>query len=203
MNIEDSIKEGDGFRLLDCYKLVLLLVYRFKHVKYAYVILLLFAQYNAILSDAESLSLIANRFVNAKGTPGGNIPLDLHMEHINLMVKRLAKAMGGNVTQASLQRAARSILQLNQVTEGISEDCSKKKRSGLHRQKNPEEAVKIIIHDLLYGKVFQKNHKREGYKSFPKFKSNILDVDCREYFKWMRDKLADWKKIYEIRKVNN
>ena len=84
MNIEDSIKEGDGNRLLNCYKLVLLLVYRFKHTKYAYAILLLLAQNNGLLSEAESLSLISNRFANYKGTPGGNIPLDLHMEHMNI-----------------------------------------------------------------------------------------------------------------------
>ena len=52
MNIKDSIKEGDGNRLLTCYKLVLLLVYRFKHTKYAYAILLLLAHNNALLSEA-------------------------------------------------------------------------------------------------------------------------------------------------------
>ena len=108
--------------------LVLQLVYRFKHTKYAYVILFLFAQTNSLLSEAESLSLIANRFVNTKGTPGGNIPLDLHMEHLNLILKRLAKSMGSNVTEASLQRSARSILALDLVIEGVAEDCSKTKR---------------------------------------------------------------------------
>lgn len=183
MNIEDPIKEGDGNRLLDCYKLVLLLEYRFKHTKYAYEILLLLARSNGLLSEAESLSLIANRFVNFKGTPGGNIPLDLHMEHMNMMViKRLAKAMGANVTEKSLQRAARSILALNKVRECIADDCFKKTRSGWHSQKNPEEAVKIIAHDLLMGEVFHKKEKRQGYHSFSKFKSNLLDVDYRDYF---------------------
>ena len=87
---------------------------------------MLLAQNNGLLSEAESLSLISNRFANYKGTPRGNIPLDLHMEHMNMLVKRLAKAMGANVTEKSLQRAARSILALNNVTEGIADDCSKK-----------------------------------------------------------------------------
>ena len=203
MNIEDSIKEGDGNRLLNCYKLVLLLVYRFKHTKYAYAILLLLAQNNGLLSEAESLSLISNRFANYKGTPGGNIPLDLHMEHMNMLVKRLAKAMGANVTEKSLQRAARSVLALNKVTEGIADNCSKKKRSGLHSQKNPEEAVKIIAHGLLMGQVFQKKEHRKGYPSFSKFKSNLLDVDYRDFFKWFKEKLAHWKQIYESRRFHN
>ena len=86
---------------------------------------------------------------------------------MNMLVKRLAKAMGANVTEKSLQRAARSVLALNKVTEGIADDCSKKKRSGLHSQKNPEEAVKIIAHGLLMGQVFQKKEHRKGYPHFP------------------------------------
>ena len=35
MDIVDAIKEGDGFRLVNCYKFVLLFAYKFKHTKYA------------------------------------------------------------------------------------------------------------------------------------------------------------------------
>ena len=40
MNIADAIKEGDGLRLVNCYKFVLLFAYRFNNTKYAYVLLL-------------------------------------------------------------------------------------------------------------------------------------------------------------------
>lgn len=70
------------------------------HTKYACVLLLFFAQNCALLSEEESFHLVANRFVNVKGKLGGNIPLDLHMEHPNLLLKRLAKGMGGSITAA-------------------------------------------------------------------------------------------------------
>ena len=35
----DAIKEGDGTRLMQCYKVVLLFEYKFKHTKYAYILL--------------------------------------------------------------------------------------------------------------------------------------------------------------------
>ena len=44
MNIADAIKEGDGLRLVNCYKFVLLFAYQFNNTKYAYVLLLLFTQ---------------------------------------------------------------------------------------------------------------------------------------------------------------
>ena len=74
----------------------------------------------------------------------------------------------------------------------------------MHSQKNPEEAVKIIAHDLLMGKVFQENIGIiRAYHSFPKFKSNLLEVDYRDYFKWLREKLIHWQQIYDSREYQN
>lgn len=98
MDIVDAIKEGDGYRLVNCYKFVLLFAYKFKHTKYAYVLLLFFVLTCAVLSKEQSFSLIVNRFINSTGKLGGNIPLDLFMEHLNLLLKRLGKGMGGNMT---------------------------------------------------------------------------------------------------------
>lgn len=198
MNIADAIKEGDGLRLVNCYKFVLLFVYQFNHTKYAYVLLLFFTQIYAFLSEEDSFSLIFNRFINSKGKGGGNIPLDLFMEHLNLLLKRLAKGMGANVTNASLQRAAQSIVPLNKAMDAIYNDCNKVKRSGHHGSKDPEEAVSIIVNDLIRGKVFEKSPGRQGYPSFPKFKTNVLDIDYRDFFKWAKERFHEWKGIYEV-----
>lgn len=117
IDIVDAIKEGDSYRLVNCYKLVLLFAYKFGNTKYAFSLLLFFVQVYAVLSEEEAVSLIVNRFVNSKGVAGGNIPLDLFMEHLNLLLKRLGKGMGANVTNASLQRAAQSVVALNKVMD--------------------------------------------------------------------------------------
>ena len=200
MDIVDAIKEGDGYRLVNCYKFALLFAYKFRNTKYAYALLLFFSQTSAVLSEEESFCLMTNRFINSKGKRGGNIPLDLFMEHLNLLLKRLGKGMGGNVTKASLQRSAQSVVPLNNVMEGVYNDCSKVKRSGHHGSKNPSEAVNIMVNDLLKGKVFEKLPGRKGYPSFPKFKSNVLEIDHRDFFQWARDRFRDWKGIYEVAK---
>lgn len=120
------------------------------------------------------------------------------MEHLNLLLKSLGKGMGGNMTNASLQRAAQSVVPLNNVMKGIYEDCSKVKRSGHNGSKNSEEAVEIIVNDLLRGSVFGQRPGRSGYRSFAKFKSNILDVDYRDFFQWSKDRLREWQGIYEV-----
>ena len=102
------------------------------------------------------------------------------------------------MTNASLQRAAQSVVPLNYVMKGIYEDCSKVKRSGHHGSKNPEEAVEIIVNDLLKSNVSEQQPGRSGYSSFAKFKSNILDVDYRDFFQWSKDRLREWKGICEV-----
>lgn len=67
LNIIDAIKEGDGCRLIQCYKVVLLFNYKFKHTKYAYILLLLFAKIFALLPEREAELLVHNRFLNKKG----------------------------------------------------------------------------------------------------------------------------------------
>ena len=87
-----------------CYKVILLFEFKFKHTKYAYILLLLFAKVYTLLSEKEAELLVLNRFLNKKGKEGGKIPLDLHMEHLNLVLKKLLQAMGVKITEAAAQR---------------------------------------------------------------------------------------------------
>jgi hypothetical protein len=143
----DAVKEGDGNRLLRCFMIVLLFDYKCKHTKYPYGLLLFFVTKDACL-------LVHNRFVNKKGRMAGNVPLDLHMEHLKLDMKRLLQTMGGKITCATAQRCARSKTVMNKVIDSVHEECNKSHYS-YHGEKNSVQTVKSIIHDLLQGKVFE------------------------------------------------
>ena len=66
----DAVKDGDGDRVVRCYKLMLLFNYKFDHTKYAFAFLLFFAKIYDLLPEKEAYLLIHNRFVNKKGTKG-------------------------------------------------------------------------------------------------------------------------------------
>ena len=57
LNMMDAIKEGGGSQLVQCLKIVLLFEYKFRHTKYAYVLLLFFAKVNACLSKRMHICL--------------------------------------------------------------------------------------------------------------------------------------------------
>ena len=204
LNLEDAIKHGDGYRLLRCFKFALLFEYKHSHTKYAYLLLHFFVKFYLVLSQDEALRLLNNRFINYVGGIGNNIPLDLHMEHLNLMLKQLTRNCGGHLTERTIQRNARSLQIISTIMKGIHEDCKKVIPSGHHGAKDPKSAVEIIVNDLIAGKVFQHQPGRKGYNSFKNFKSDVIGSDYRDFFAWARNTIKHWEGIYESpqRKLN-
>ena len=93
----DAIKEGDGDRIFDIYKMALLFYKAGGHNKYAYVVLLYTVKVIAILSESEARQL-KRRFqqagFNKHGGKGKNIPLDRELEHRNKTVKTVWRGLG-------------------------------------------------------------------------------------------------------------
>ncbi|CAB4013368.1 Hypothetical predicted protein [Paramuricea clavata] len=68
--------------------------------------------------------------------------------------------------------------------------------SGYDGEKNKDESVKSIAADLLQGKVFDHISGRY-HPGFERCKSNILDIEYRDFFTWAKNHLKHWKEIYE------
>ena len=59
-------------------------------------ILNMLCQYNHDLPPLQAEQLIWSRFVNTSGVRGRNISLDLHLEHLNQVVKNTIQGLGAN-----------------------------------------------------------------------------------------------------------
>ena len=88
MEYRDAIREGDGIRVLRCWKYLLPLFKATQCHNYAIEAAnLLIQYYYTTLPPRQAQKLIWSRFVNTSGKPGQNIPCDLHMEHLNRICK--------------------------------------------------------------------------------------------------------------------
>ena len=65
--------------------------------------------------------------------------------------------------------------------DGIRKDLDQKKSSGHHGTKDPEQAVKIILTDLMNGMVFHHTPGSCGYPSFKNMKESVIDIDFRNF----------------------
>ena len=95
----DAWEEGDGDRILRCWKIFLLHFYENGRTKYSWEALRLQLQVIS-LPPTLSTQIKWNRFVNAHGGLGRNIPCDLYNEHVNKLFKEIITNMGANLVHA-------------------------------------------------------------------------------------------------------
>lgn len=87
LELRDAIREDDGPRVVRCWKFMLLHWRHAKHTKYSLEALHLIAAINATATERIPYELVWCRFINTRGVPGGNILVDLYMEHLNRTLK--------------------------------------------------------------------------------------------------------------------
>ena len=194
----DAIKEGDGQRLYELYKLALLLYKTNGKTKYSYVVLLYLVKISGILCENDAHNLKWNRFYNKHGKSASNIPLDLRMEQLNKCVKSMWRGLGANINESSAARLARTTESVEMILDGINKDCGIDESSGYRSAGKPEDAVKQIAMDLLDIKAFQHQPGRNGHNSFPKFSSNLLQkLDYRDLHSWMSGLIRTWYSCFK------
>ena len=88
-NFYDAISEGDGGRVVRCWKFMLPYLKEdgASSRKYALEAFYLLLQVNCLLSPQSAHRLTWNRFYKLKPGPDGNTPLDLALEHFNRLIK--------------------------------------------------------------------------------------------------------------------
>ena len=85
----DAIREGDGNRIVCCWRYMLLLFKSSHRTNYALEAFHLLAQLQYTMSPRKAMQLKWSRTVNVHGRPGRNIAGDLHMEHLNRYAREL------------------------------------------------------------------------------------------------------------------
>lgn len=105
MEFCDSIREGDGHRILRCWRYLMLAT---KRKNYSIEALNLLAQYHFFLSQRQAQQLIWSR-INTHGISGRNIPADLFMEHLNRVCKEAVLNLGSHKTPRALERVGKCV----------------------------------------------------------------------------------------------
>ena len=129
----DSIREGDGLRVLRCWKFMLLYFKASSRSNYAVTML---AQIHFILPPRLAHQEIWSRFVNVHGIPGRNIPCDLHMEHINRNIKTAIHLLGANCTPKTVVRIGKCVDVVMKASDHFDTETDVAVDSGAHTSKS-------------------------------------------------------------------
>ena len=166
LEFSDAIKEADGNRILRCWQYLLPIFKNSNRTNYANEALNMLMQYHFILSPRHAEELLWSRCINVHGIRGRNICGDLHMEHLNRLVKEAIKGLGANKTEKSICRVGKALGTILPVLDTYDSECGVSEISGSHSKPRAEKDINIISSTLLDSKVFQRTSKKK-HPTFP------------------------------------
>ena len=173
-NFFDAIREGDGKRIVRCWKFTLPYLRQDKgSTKYALEALGLLFQMNSTLPQREGHRLVWNRTVSLRS--GHNIPLDLLMEFFNKLIKEVRRKLGPNATnQKCITRHCNAIGVNKEVLDNFDDECHIIRRSGNHVVKSTRVDLEKIVGELMSQRAFRWTPDRK-YQYFNNINSTLLE----------------------------
>lgn len=190
MNFYDAISEGDGLRVVCCWKFMLLYLKEdgSSSRKYALEALYLQCQVNALLSPRAAHRLVWNRFFKSKCGAGGNIPLDLALEHFNKVIKILIRNLGANgLNKKALDRHCKALGTNKQLLDNFDAMCNVVRRSGHHVQQSSRNDLIKVVKGLIDNEAFAFTNGRT-YRHFSGIESSLLaNFNVSAMFKWINE----------------
>ena len=184
LNYRDAIKEGDGQRVMLCWKYFLPIFKATNRQNYAIEAFITLANCK-VLPPRQAHQLIWSRFVNARGLPGHNILYDLYIEHLNRMLKECVQNLRANKTSSAILRASRCLGPLSTILHNFDKEVLLGDTSIEHTVASSLKDHDLVIKELREkAKVFGIIPGR-CHPSFPNF-------TCNPTRKLKREKLCIW-----------
>lgn len=191
----DSIREGDGNRILRCWKYLLLIFKATNKRKYAVQACTLLFQYHYLFSERLKMQLVWSRTINVSGRPGRNIPMDLEMEHLNRELKEAISCLNSNINENSISRIGKCLKKLVIVKNSYDECSDIKPQSTYHSSRSLTKDIICVVEELKKCDVYSEKIKRK-HSQFPKFRGNIAGgLKSKDVETWLTN---HFKKLLNI-----
>ena len=155
LEYSDAIKEGDGKRVLRCWRYLLSIFYSSGRTNYANEVLRMLYQHDYILSPRHKTELLWGQFINVHGRTGKNIAADLHMEHLNRVVKECIKCLGANKTEGAIVRVGKALGTVVPVLDQFDLENDVSTASGLSNPVNAFKDHNMVANELSTHNIFK------------------------------------------------
>ncbi len=187
LEYRDAVKEGDGTRVLRCWRYLLPIFYGTGRTNYSCEVLNMLHQ-DLTLPPRLASQLLWSRFINTHGVPGRNIPGDLYMEHLNRIAKDAIRALGANKTEQAVERVGKAIGTIAPLLQQYDEETNVKNVSGAHKRAKMSKDIEEVLSELMKYKVFSLVDQRK-HTSFSSPKDLLHAKPTCDLQDWMVNRL--------------
>lgn len=124
------------------------------------------------------------------GRPGHCISCDLHMEHLNRLVKTSVEGLGPNKSEKAITRVGRALGVLSSAIQSFDEELGVPSPSDNHSDEKKYKDIHTIVLLLLDSGVLDLSSKKE-FSQFPTLKANLIKTISEKKLKdWMVEKFS-------------
>lgn len=180
----DAIREGDGERVLRCWRYLLPVFKSSGRKNYSIEVLNMLCQFQYELTPRHAQELIWSRFVSTHEAPGRNIPSDLHQEHLNRIVKDAIRGLNTNKTEKAVQKVGKTLGMLSPLLDNFDSINNVKQPSGSHKAPGFAKDLEIIVKHLQRYDIFS-YHKDRTHRTFPNPRNTLHTLDRSTIIDWM------------------
>ena len=185
----DAIREGDGNRVLRCWRYMLPIFSASGSRNYACEAAHLLIQHSYTLPPRLSQQLLWSRFINVHGRPGHNVPVDLHMEHLNKIAKGAISFLGSNKSEKAITRIGHSIGTLSPLLDNFDEDNQVQDTSSTQKRPRTHLDIEVVVNELLKADCLKIKDTKRKHSHFPHPRDNLRAKDRAELLQWLIGKL--------------
>ena len=189
MEFNDGIHEGDGYRIIRCWRYFLPIFKIGGRTNYSIEAFILLAQHDFLLTERMAAQLKWNRTVNTQGGAGKNISCDLHMEHLNREIKSSIAGQGSNVSDQSFVRAGKCLKKHVAIQQQFDVENRVSSQSGKHSRKSNKKDVDKIVQQLISAEVFKVVEGRQHKYFRSKLSDMFKALPKNELQTWMEGQL--------------
>ena len=192
----DAIREGDGERIIRCWRYFLPLFKCAGRKNYSIEAFNLLFEYEYALTERMKQQLMWERTINVHGKPGRNVPMDLHMEHINRHCKQSMGNLGSNINEKSVSRIGKSIGGLMKVTHQFDHVNGVREDSGRHPTRTVVRDMNKLLVQLHDTQVFGHIRGRK-HSTFKKIQVNMTrGLKSSKLKEWMDEQVRKYNMFY-------
>lgn len=188
MEFTDAVREGDGGRILRCWRYLLLIFKASNRTNYSVEAFTLLAQYHFMFSERMRMQLMWGRTVNVHGRPGKNISCDLHNEHLNRECKGGISGLGANVTDHAVERVGKALRSTVRILEQFDMANNVPQPSGYHTSRSATEDILKLVDQLHQQSHVYHYIPGRSHCTFSKFEDNLLKkLSKQTLLKWLQE----------------
>lgn len=192
LEFTDGIREGDGSRILRCWRYLLLVFKATNKRKYAVQAATLLIQYHFIFTERMKQQLMWSRTINTSSRKGKNIPMDLHMEHLNRDLKGAIGHLSSNINKATIDRIAQSLYKVSIIKENFDNCTGVPQDSCYHSTPPLSKDLQRVVEEVTKKNVYTRLQGRR-HLQFKTMKGNTVGIlkktDIDEWLKNLFRKL--------------